>query len=58
MIKRFYFLMERVAGKALGYRKIQVTEMKSGMTFIRRVSHEHVQDIITDPEVRSVRFLE
>jgi len=58
MIKRIYFLAERAVGKAMGYRKIQVTEMKSGMKFIRRVSHDQIQNIIKDPGVRSVRFLE
>lgn len=56
MLKRFYFALERAVGKVKGHRKIEVTDL-SGRKFIRRVSHKNIQDLITDPKVRSVRFL-
>lgn len=57
MLKRFYFALERAVGKVKGHRKIEVTE-RNGKSFIRRVSHEKIQDVITDSDIRSVKFLD
>ena len=56
MIKKLLYSLENVVGKNMGHKKISVTDIE-GNTHIRHVSHDKIQKLILDPNIKSVRFL-
>ena len=56
MLKKVLYSLENIVGKNVGHRKISVTDLE-GNTFIRHVSHSKIQKLISDPNIKSVRFL-
>lgn len=57
MLKVIYYSIERIIGKSLGHQKIMTMESGSSKSFIRRVSKTKLQELIKDPNIRSVRFV-
>ena len=55
-LKLVAYSVERLIGKVLEHKKVLVTEVKSGHTYTRRVSHTKLQKLIMDPKVKSVKF--
>ena len=56
MIKKVLYSLENIVGKNVGNKKISVTDIE-GNTYIRYVSRNKIQQLIKDPNIKSVRFI-
>lgn len=52
------YSVERLVGKVRDHKKVLVTEKESGNSFVRRISQSKLQQLIMDPSIKSVKFLD
>lgn len=56
-LKLIAYSLERIVGKTMNHKKVMIIELESGNSYVRRVSHSKLQELIMDPSIKAVKFL-
>ncbi len=56
-MKKFLYSVEGLLGTVLKYKKVLVVENSTNIGYVRRISKDKIQELIKDPSIKSVKFL-